>query len=93
MGAEVWGESQAHAWVALGKFCLVDEATAKKNVPLFVQELGRATNPAVRFPTSQSSSAELVQSLCDDEQSLPGRWMLLHAWPSIPQNPLDHHCM
>ena len=40
---------QAHAWVALGKFCLVDEPTAKKCVPLFVQELGRATNPAVRF--------------------------------------------
>ncbi len=54
---------QAHAWVALGKFCLVDEATAKKCVPLFVQELGRATSPAVRFlqdlshahPTKMSS--------------------------------------
>ncbi len=44
------GVSQAHAWVALGKFCLVDETTAKKSVPLFVQELGRATNPAVRSP-------------------------------------------
>ena len=43
-----WGVLQAHAWVALGKFCLVDEATAKKCMPLFVQELGRATNPAVR---------------------------------------------
>ena len=51
-----WDELQAHAWVALGKFCLVDEATAKKNVPLFVQELARATNPAVRFPVSQCSS-------------------------------------
>ena len=33
--------------MALAKFCLVDEATAKKCVPLFVQELGRATNAAV----------------------------------------------
>jgi condensin-2 complex subunit D3 len=39
---------QAHAWVALGKLCLTDEALAKKCVPLFVQELGRAANPAVR---------------------------------------------
>lgn len=28
---------QAHAWIALGKVCLVDEALAKKCVPLFVQ--------------------------------------------------------
>lgn len=28
---------QAHAWIALGKLCLVDEALAKKCVPLFVQ--------------------------------------------------------
>ncbi|BDA42617.1 probable condensin complex subunit 1 at C-terminar half [Coccomyxa sp. Obi] len=39
---------QAHAWVALGKVCLTDEATAKKCLPRFIQELGRATNPAVR---------------------------------------------
>ncbi|EIE24970.1 hypothetical protein COCSUDRAFT_83663 [Coccomyxa subellipsoidea C-169] len=39
---------QAHAWVALGKLCLTEEATAKKCLPLFVQELGRASNPAVR---------------------------------------------
>ena len=52
------GASQAHAWVALGKFCLVDEATAKKSVPLFVQELGRATNPAVRTPLSHCSPSE-----------------------------------
>ncbi len=38
---------QAHAWVALGKVCLTDEATAKKCLPRFIQELGRATNPAV----------------------------------------------
>lgn len=41
---------QAHAWVALGKACLVDEALAKRCVPLFVQELGRAAAPAVRSP-------------------------------------------
>lgn len=40
---------QAHAWVALGKLCLTDEATAKKCLPLFVQELGRAFNPAVSY--------------------------------------------
>ncbi len=39
---------QAHSWVALGKLCLTDEALAKKCVPLFVQELGRAQQPAVR---------------------------------------------
>lgn len=38
---------QAHAWVALGKVCLTDEATAKKCLPRFIQELGRAINPAV----------------------------------------------
>ena len=41
---------QAHAWVALGKVCLTDEALAKKCVPLFVQELGRARDPAVSPP-------------------------------------------
>lgn len=28
---------QAHAWISLGKVCLVDEGLAKKVVPLFVQ--------------------------------------------------------
>lgn len=28
---------QAHAWISLGKVCMVDEALAKKCVPLFVQ--------------------------------------------------------
>ena len=51
------GWVQAHAWVALGKFCLVNEATAKKCVPLFVQELGRATNPAVRPIDSNATSS------------------------------------
>jgi hypothetical protein len=40
---------QAHAWVALGKLCLTDEATAKKCLPLFVQELGRDSHPAVSY--------------------------------------------
>ena len=39
---------QAHAWVALGKLCLTDEALAKKCVPLFVQQLKAAKAPAVR---------------------------------------------
>lgn len=39
---------QAHAWVALGKLCLTDEALAKKCVPLFVQQLRAAQAPAVR---------------------------------------------
>jgi condensin-2 complex subunit D3 len=39
---------QALAWVTLGKLCLVNESLAKKCVPLFVQELGRAASPAVR---------------------------------------------
>lgn len=51
---------QAHAWVALGKVCLTDEAIAKKCLPLFIQELGRATNPAVSsssMPTGTQSAA------------------------------------
>lgn len=39
---------QAHAWVALGKLCLTDEALAKKCVPLFIQQLKAAKAPAVR---------------------------------------------
>ena len=39
---------QALAWVTLGKLCLVNESLAKKCVPLFIQELGRAASPAVR---------------------------------------------
>lgn len=31
---------QAHAWISLGKVCLVDEGLAKKVVPLFVQVRG-----------------------------------------------------
>jgi hypothetical protein len=30
---------RAHAWTALGKSCLVDEALAKRTLPFFVQEL------------------------------------------------------
>ncbi|KAL6773776.1 hypothetical protein ACKKBG_A22455 [Auxenochlorella protothecoides x Auxenochlorella symbiontica] len=39
---------QAHAWTALGKMCLMDEALAKLCVPLFVQQLRSAAAPAVR---------------------------------------------
>ena len=49
-GSEAPGMAvQAHAWVALGKICLTDEATAKKCLPRFIQELGRADNPAVKL--------------------------------------------
>lgn len=39
---------EAHAWTCLGKFCLTDEALAKKCVPLFVQELSRSPSPVAR---------------------------------------------
>jgi condensin-2 complex subunit D3 len=38
----------AHAWAALGKACLADEPLAKRCVPRFVHELGRARPPAAR---------------------------------------------
>ena len=41
---------QGHAWISLGKVCLVDEALAKKLVPLFIQARGgaRAPRPVAR---------------------------------------------
>ena len=45
---EVPAALQGHAWVSLGKVCLVDEPLAKRLVPLFIQELGRAPSPVVR---------------------------------------------
>eukprot|EP00798_Chlamydomonas_sp_ICE-L_P019509 gene19509-26180_t len=49
-GGEDGGGSCAavHAWICLGKMCLVDEALAKKCVPLFVQELSRSSSHSVR---------------------------------------------
>ena len=38
----------AHAWITLGKLCMVDEKLAKRCVPLLVQELDRSMRPAVR---------------------------------------------
>lgn len=38
----------AHAWIALGKLCIVDEKLAKRCQPLFVQELRQSDRPAVR---------------------------------------------
>ena len=72
------GWVQAHAWVALGKFCLVNEATAKKCVPLFVQELGRSTNPggthnwkidatSLSYPTLTLNHTWMLHKLCDDK--------------------------
>ncbi|WIA29655.1 hypothetical protein OEZ86_012141 [Tetradesmus obliquus] len=52
---------QAHAWIALGKVCLVDEALAKKCVPLFVQELGRSSSPVVRNNILVALSDMLIQ--------------------------------
>lgn len=40
-GREVPAAVQGHAWIALGKVCLVDDALAKKCVPLFVQVSAR----------------------------------------------------
>lgn len=46
--------------------CLADEATAKKCVPLFVQELGRATNPAVdRLLLIKGLGALVFHMLCN----------------------------
>lgn len=39
---------QAHAWISLGKLCLVSEPLAKRCLPLFVQSLTSAESPAVR---------------------------------------------
>ncbi|MEW5301609.1 MAG: hypothetical protein WDW36_004459 [Sanguina aurantia] len=53
-------EQQPHqglAWAALGKLCMVDEALAKKCLPLMVQELSRSRQPAVRLA--------LLVTLCD----------------------------
>ncbi|KAF6260358.1 non-SMC mitotic condensation complex subunit 1-domain-containing protein [Scenedesmus sp. NREL 46B-D3] len=52
---------QAHAWIALGKVCLVDESLAKKCVPLFVQELGRSSSPVVRNNIMVALSDMLIQ--------------------------------
>lgn len=38
---------QGHAWIALGKVCLVDEGLAKKCVPLFVQVGSAASRSSV----------------------------------------------
>lgn len=40
---------QAHAWTALGKLCLANEALAKACVPHFVRHLRVAASPAVRI--------------------------------------------
>lgn len=45
---------QAHAWAALGKLGLADEALAKKCIHLFVQQLERAICPAVRLICAQA---------------------------------------
>lgn len=39
---------QAHAWTALGKLCLIDEQLAKKCMPIFIQELDKASTAVVR---------------------------------------------
>jgi condensin-2 complex subunit D3 len=39
---------RAHAFVALGKMCLNDEALAKKSVPLFITEMEKSKDESVR---------------------------------------------
>eukprot|EP00271_Cylindrocystis_brebissonii_P002005 TRINITY_DN1235_c0_g2_i1.p1 TRINITY_DN1235_c0_g2~~TRINITY_DN1235_c0_g2_i1.p1 ORF type:complete len:992 (-),score=205.31 TRINITY_DN1235_c0_g2_i1:809-3391(-) len=45
---EIPASVRAHAWLALGKLCLVDHELAKRCLPLFVQELENADVAAVR---------------------------------------------
>lgn len=47
-GKEVPHALQAHAWTALGKLCLIDEGLAKKCMPIFIQELDKASSAVVR---------------------------------------------
>jgi hypothetical protein len=42
VGVDVPVSLQGHAWISLGKVCLVDEPLAKRLVPLFVQVRRRA---------------------------------------------------
>lgn len=39
---------RAHAFAALGKMCLIDEGLAKKSVPLFIREIEKSNDEAVR---------------------------------------------
>jgi len=41
---EVPSSLQGHAWISLGKVCLVEEALAKKLVPLFIQVRARSAS-------------------------------------------------
>jgi condensin-2 complex subunit D3 len=58
---------QAHAWIALGKVCLMDENLAKKCVPLFVQ-VRRATAAPVHCSVLRVCAHDPVSNLvryCD----------------------------
>ena len=39
---------RAHAFATLGKMCLIDEALAKKSVPLFIREIEKSSDESVR---------------------------------------------
>lgn len=64
---------QAHAWVTLGKLCLVDEALAKKSVHSFVQHLHSAEAPAVGGPSPSSQSTHQSPSATKHQLALAAR--------------------
>jgi condensin-2 complex subunit D3 len=59
---------QAHAWIALGKVCLVDENLAKKCVPLFVQVRRATAAASVHCSMLRVCAHDLVTRLvrCND---------------------------
>jgi condensin-2 complex subunit D3 len=54
---------QAHAWIALGKVCLMDESLAKKCVPLFVQ-VSHAAAAAAAAAQCTGQCCRCVMSVC-----------------------------
>ena len=84
---------QAHAWTALGKLCLADEALAKKCVHLFVQQLDRASSPAVRPKPSTITLNPRKQFL--NPRCAAGLVDALHrGLPLVPiQRPWSWHIM
>ncbi len=64
---------QAHAWIALGNMCLLDESLAKKNILNFVDTLHLAESPAVSSP-NQGTIVPSDNALCI---AIPVRWLIL----------------
>ncbi len=75
---------QAHAWIALGNMCLVDEALAKKNILAFVQNLHTAEAPAVQShspppPPTPSGTPTFPPSFSRTSclnQAMEGSWLI-----------------